>query len=139
MNRLPDILPLYYIADKDFRNIRPATDCFEWARWFADVNNRTVAKTSVLEIDISTIFLGLLTCSNNIADTSMDWMFETMVFGPPTVIEQLSAATTENVNSILAAFCGVTDFQRRYKTVEDARAGHDETVKFIRRVLNSRN
>lgn len=55
----------------------PCEDIIEWGRWFEKAN-RTVARTKVGEVEVSTVFLGV--------DHSFGYgpgpiLFETMVFG----------------------------------------------------------
>jgi hypothetical protein len=131
----------YYKADKDW-NVIPCRNMLEWARWF-ETADRIVELTEVLGVSVSTVFLGvphahpqsfLLTDYDN-----APLLFETMVFGPDDVIEQLTKATSEDLSSILAKFCGSFDIQKRYRNIAEARAGHKEMVDYVRAVLVSRN
>lgn len=75
-------------------------ELFEWANWF-ERNNRTVAKTDVGEVRVSTVFLGL---DHNWGE-GPPLIFETMVFGGE-----------------------FDEWQERYSTWDQAVAGHEEMV-----------
>ena len=72
-----------YIIDAD-HIIRPCDDITVWGRCMADRELRRVARTTIGDVDISTVFLGM--------DHGWGWMelerpvppvvFETMTFGP---------------------------------------------------------
>lgn len=136
---MTDTPPLFYRAEPPDWQPVSEPDALKWALWFR-MADRRVAYDEVAECRVSTVFLGLKTCSPRSADPGLDYMFETMVFGPDEVIAQLVVATTDDVTSVFTKFFGGTpDFQRRYRTAAEARAGHAQTVRFVRRVLLSRN
>jgi hypothetical protein len=78
-------------------------DTMTWARWF-EKGDRTVAKTTVREgVDVSTVFLGL---DHRFFGDGPPILWETMIFG------------------------GEHDqYQDRYSSLEDAKAGHERAVK----------
>jgi hypothetical protein len=87
----------YYIL----RGKKPVpVDASKWAFWYEKAD-RHVAKDTIGEVYVSTVFLGLGMCFE---DTPTD-LFETMTFG------------------------GEYDqYQRRYATWDEAKAGHDQVV-----------
>ena len=82
----------------------PATDLIEWGVWFQTAD-RDVAKTTVGEVLVSTVFLGL---DHNFGE-GPPVLWETMVFGGPLDEE--------------------TD---RYTSREDAEAGHAAMVERVK-------
>lgn len=130
-------MPYYFKCDSDWNPI-PCSDVLEWARWF-ETADRKVARTEVLGVTVSTVFMGITMCSPSFDDDSIDYLFEMMVFGADELIEQISGSTTDDVNSIFGKFFGFTEVQKRYKTYDEAKAGHEEMVKFVTQVLASRN
>lgn len=83
---------MHYILD-DNGNPVLETDLMTWARWFEDVNNRTVAHDELPGgILVSTVFLGL---DHNFFGSSRPILYETMVFGGPLDQEQERYATRD--------------------------------------------
>lgn len=81
-------------------DVRPETDLIKWARSFERANRR-VAQTSVGDVRVSTVFLGLDHSFGN----GPPILFETMIFG------------------------GAHDqYQERYTTRDEAMVGHDKAV-----------
>lgn len=75
-------------------------DLLEWGKWF-ETANRTVSKTKINDVEISTVFLGL----NHNFGEGVPILFETMVFG------------------------GKLDQEmERYATWEEAEEGHERWV-----------
>lgn len=64
-----------YILDANWRPV-PERDLFKWAEWFESAN-RTVARNTIGDAVISTVFLGLDHCYSGGAPI----LWETMVFG----------------------------------------------------------
>lgn len=113
-------------------------DVLKWAAWMASAD-RKVAKDEVLGAEVSTVFLGISTCSNLMnSDWDMNYLFETMVFtdGNKELQELLAKSAGEDITSIFAKFLGGYDVQRRYRTRTEALAGHASMVEFVRRVLS---
>ncbi len=80
-------------------------DLMKWAKWFEKAN-RHISNTVVLDINISTVFLGI---DHRFGAQGLPILFETMVFG------------------------GKHDrYQRRYTDVESAKTGHNEAVEMVR-------
>ncbi len=125
---------LHYTTDETWRPI-PCEDLMTWARWMASAN-RSVAKTKVGNMEVSTVFLGFICPYFNGEDGSF---FESMVFAPHETIEKLCKATSEDMRSIFARFLGNMEIQKRYRTIEEARAGHDQIVKFVEEFFAARN
>ena len=86
-------------------NPKPEPDLMAWSKWF-EKGDRVVAKTSVGEAEVSTVFLGL----DHSFGGSAPLLYETMVFGGP--------------------FDGE---QERYATKDQAQAGHAEWVAKVSR------
>ena len=82
----------------------PAPSLVAWANWIG-VNDRTIARTEVGEVTVSTVFLGL--DHNFFGGTPL--LFETLVFGGEHA-----------------------DDMERYATLDEARRGHDRMVALIR-------
>lgn len=99
-------MSLFYIL-KDKVPV-PVKDVLEWAPWFEEHKNRLVKQETVpANIWVSTLFLGL----DQGHDPKNPILFETMAFknGKP-----------------------VYDLTRRYRTWDEAIAGHEEIVLKIR-------
>lgn len=85
----------------------PCDDLIEWARWFeASIHVRAVAKTTVGDARVSTVFLGL----DHRFDAGPPLLFETLVFDGP--------------------LDGEMD---RYSTWAEAQCGHDAMVARVTR------
>lgn len=87
----------------------PANDLIAWGKWFQTAE-RHVAKDSVNEVEISTVFLGL----DHGFGESQPVLFETMVFGGDLDQEQ-----------------------ERYHTWDEAEAGHKEMVARVKAISPS--
>lgn len=86
-------------------------DLHEWAKSF-ESQNRTVAKTNIGEILISTVFLGL----DHQYGEGDPLLFETMVFG----IDD-------------------DEYQERYSTWEQAEEGHNKAIEFVKSKIDFNN
>lgn len=95
----------FFILDDDHQPVQVELET--WARWFDRVENRLIAWTEIVSgVTVSTVFLGL---DHNFGWAGPRVMFETMVFG------------------------GRADqYQRRYSTWDDAKAGHEAIVRKLR-------
>jgi hypothetical protein len=91
-----------YILDNN-KNIVKCADFLEWAKWMQS-NNRTIAKTEIGELFVSTVFLGI----DHSFASSTPILFETMVF--------------KGKHS-------VDDICERYATYDEALEGHNKIVK----------
>ncbi len=90
----------------------PVDDAIEWARWFGEANTddkRRVARTTIDDTEVSTVFLGL---DHGFGLSEGPLLFETMVFGGPLDQEQC-----------------------RYGTWEDAENGHELMVQRVKAFL----
>ncbi len=86
----------------DGHNVKPV-DLMQWAEWY-ETADRTVAKTAVGDVDVSTVFLSM---DHSFGD-GPPLLFETMIFG------------------------GKHDqYQDRYETWDQAEAGHEKAVKMV--------
>jgi hypothetical protein len=124
-----------YKMDED-GNIIPVEDLLEWVVWYAEAD-RTIGKTQIGELTVSTVFLAMSHRSNNFAEDGDDYLFETMVFGPDELLQKLHAQTPEVDTSIFAKVFGMTDIQRRYRSAEEARQGHAAIVAAVREVMEA--
>jgi rubrerythrin len=136
--------PSYYLMD-EAGNVTKCTNLFEWAFQFDALvkNGKNVVETTELhDLLVSTVFLGVGTCSNHlagIATEDFNYIFETMVFGDQTKLEVIRRASPDDITSIFGKVLGFVDIQQRYKTLAEAKEGHARMVEFINRVLLSRN
>jgi hypothetical protein len=95
---------------------------FEWAAWFEKVENRRVAETTIGDIWVSTVFLGIdLNCS----DKGPPLLFETMVFDEP--VEKRLFGQIREVREELDL--------RRTATWDDAIREHERACFAIREAL----
>jgi len=76
------------------------SDLHKWGAWF-ETGDRVVAKTSLGESDVSTVFLGL----DHGLDDGPPILFETLVFGGPAVrpVPRLPDMTTTHATLIADA------------------------------------
>lgn len=133
MNRMSPGFELKWLWD-GVHEPTPCSDALKWAaatEAMMEAGKHVVGLTKVQEMEVSTVFLPYLHL--------MGMLFETMVFGPDNVIRSLSQGTTEDVTSIFGKVLGFTDFQRRYRTLAEAKIGHEETVEYVTGLLASRN
>lgn len=77
----------------------------EWARWYEKAN-RHAGKTTIGEVTVSTVFLGL----DHSWDGKIPILFETMIFGDDKF----------------------EDYQERYSTWDEAIEGHNKAVALIK-------
>lgn len=118
------VKPHHFVLD-DERNVVGPVDLMTWARWFegGGGNNRHVGDTNTELYRISTVFLGL--------DHRMGFgkgpplLFETMVFE---LAESKSPLIDLPVHEELDGYC------RRYASWDDALAGHNATLKRVKRL-----
>ncbi len=75
-----------------------------WSIWFEKAD-RVIARTTIKEMIVSTVFLGL---NHNFTDTGPPLLFETLVFGGK-----------------------YADEMERYATLDDALAGHERMVAHV--------
>lgn len=81
------------------------TNNIEWAKWFENVENRIVKKTTIRDIEVSTVFLGL---DHSFFSDKKPILFETMIFGG----EQ-------------------EGYQERYSTWAEAEEGHQKACEMV--------
>jgi hypothetical protein len=91
-------------------------DLMTWAKWFEDKTNpgRITAQTKVKGIFISTVFMGL----DHSFGGKVPILWETMIFN--------------------AKHKALKDYQVRYSSLKDAKAGHEYAVKFTEYILGIR-
>ena len=103
----------YYILDE---NLEPVAcdDSLVWGEWFESAD-RHLAKTTIEGIDVSTVFLGL----------NHDFLGE----GPPILWETMIFGKKEGTPLF-------DDYQERYASFDEARAGHEQAVALVKDSLN---
>lgn len=94
----------YWVLNDD-HSLRLTDDLLAWARMFEDGTGRTVAKDTIGEARVSTVFLGI---DHNFGD-GPPAVFETMIFGGP-----------------------FDEYTWRYATWAEAEAGHRAVVEALR-------
>lgn len=93
----------HYILDENKQPVQ-VNDFIQWAKWF-QTTNRTVAKTRVGDINVSTVFLGV---DHNFRYDGRPILWETMVFSGP-----------------------MNEECERYTSFEEAEWGHEQMVKRV--------
>jgi hypothetical protein len=83
------------------RKAVPATTD-EWARFFENMDARTVAKSAVNGANVSTVFLGL---DHRFGDEGPPLIFETMIFGGPYDQYQDRCSTWEEAEEMHRIAC----------------------------------
>ncbi len=95
------------------RSGQPIDDALKWARMFESRGSRRVALDEIVcgdeSVRVSTVFIGV---DHNYFADGPPLIFETMIFGGPPAVDQ---------------------WQCRYSTEEQARAGHETAVGALRR------
>ena len=105
--------PLYYTLGKNFEIIG-TDDVLEWGRWF-ETADRHLAKTTVGDLEISTVFLGL----DHAFLSGSPLLWETMIF----------------VKGKGGTWPPDDEFQERYSTFDEAKAGHERAVQMVKEKL----
>ena len=77
-------------------------DLMTWAKWFETTKDRHVARETIGDVDISTVFLGL----DHSFDQGPPLLFETMIFGGALDQEQDRCTTWEEAEAMHATMCG---------------------------------
>jgi hypothetical protein len=122
LEALPADKPRFAILDER-HNVIP-TDIYEYVQFYEQIAKRTVARTRVSGLEVSTVFLGL----NHAYFLGQEplW-FETMVFADPT------RAIAPEVAALLSQW---RDNQlKRYSTWAQAEKGHAQMVRIIQEGL----
>jgi hypothetical protein len=116
-----------YILTDDHRVV-PEPDLFTWARWFEEAD-RHVGQELVGPYWVSTVFLGLdhdfIPCAFS-GSARPPLIFETMVF---------DHSREESSPWFSYKHHPSFHFQRRYRSWDEAKAGHDYAVKIAGRML----
>lgn len=100
----------HYMLDPETHAITWTHDLMEWARWFEEGNRRVDETTLTIgDVRISTVFLGIDHSFSMLGDAE-PILFETMIFGGP-----------------------LDEYQVRYATWEQAKAGHLVAVRKAKR------
>ena len=86
----------------------PTDNLFQWGLWMEDPNNKQVALTEIDELRVTTIFLGV----DSQFTEGQPFLFETLVFKGEQLDWEYDGA--------------------RYRTWDEAKAGHDAIVKLIK-------
>lgn len=84
----------------DGHNPVPAKDINEWGEWFRN-NERHVADTTIDDVRISTVFLGI----DHGFSLDDPKLFETMIFGGERDQEQTRCSTWEQAEAMHEAMC----------------------------------
>lgn len=103
--------PYFYLMDED-GNISSTEDRDSWGEWFQTADRR-IAFDQVGLAEVSTVFLGL---DHNFWFEGAPILFETLVFAPGRDGERVGAENS----------------MRRYETKEQAIAGHEQVVMFLK-------
>lgn len=125
----------FYRLD-DEKNIVPCS-LEEWSVMIENNVGRTVGKTAVGPLSVSTVFLGL----PHPGPEGFNYFFETMIFGSDETINFVSSMTREHTKGVFAEFLGlltgqpVAEFQVRYKTWHEASEGHRRVVELCKQAL----
>jgi hypothetical protein len=127
----------YCMLDKD-GNVTFTEDVREWALWL-ETTDRTIGRDVIDGVEVSTAIVGCTMVGNALGDQTEDYYFETMLFGTDDVIEYLNRNQAEDCTSIFNKVFGGWSYQRRYRTLGEARGGHAETVAYVRRMMAARN
>jgi hypothetical protein len=112
----------YILESKTVKSV----SMIEWAKWMEDVKDRHVAYTPVAvgekKCTVSTVFLGL---DHNFTGHAGDRpvLFETMVFYDCTPYENKFGRKIDHEWE---------EFMRRYSTWEEAEAGHEKLVAWLK-------
>lgn len=92
----------YYILEN--KKPKVCNDIIEWGKWFNNRENKIVKQTTIQDVKVSTVFLGI--DHSFIGGTPI--LFETMIFGGEH-----------------------DDFQERYTTWEEAIEGHRKACELV--------
>lgn len=98
---------IYYLFDKKTKQIERTDDNEKFAKWFLDIEGRTVEKTNVLGFKVSTVCLGI----NHNIHPQFPMIFETAIFDAG------------------GSICGP---MKRYSTFQEAKEGHAEAVEWVK-------
>ena len=86
----------------------PTDNLLQWGQWMENLDNKQVASTEIDELRVSTVFLGV----NNQFNEGQPFLFESLVFKGEQLDWEYDGA--------------------RYRTWEEAKAGHDAIVELIK-------
>lgn len=92
----------------------PEFDVLKWGQWMEEAHkkgSRIVAKTEIVDIRVSTVFLGI----DHAFNPDKPILFKTMVFGSKKY----------------------EDFQQIYHTWDEAKKGHEQILQAIRKDLTT--
>ena len=133
---------LWYMADPPRFEVRSTANILEWVSWREKADVR-VARTNLTKgVYVSTVFLGSphldFFASPGVV---MNCLFETMVFGLSDELQDKFVRWRNGTpfSIIDAVLVGRGVFQRRYRTVDEARLGHKETVDELKKFLATAN
>jgi hypothetical protein len=116
-----------YILTEDHRVV-PEPDLLTWARWFEEAD-RHVGQEFVGPYWVSTIFLGL--------DHYFPAMFSGVAHNSPLIFETMVFDHSREESSpwFSRKHHPSFNFQRRYRSWDEAKAGHEYAVKIAGRML----
>jgi hypothetical protein len=113
-----------YILTDDHRLV-PEPDLLTWARWMEE-SDRHVAQDLIGPYSVSTVFLGLDHDFLPMRGSLQPLIFETMLF---------DQSREERSPWFSCTFHPSFNFQRRYRSWGEAKAGHEYAVKIATRML----
>lgn len=111
---------LHYILAEDGKTPVVAP-LMVWARWFGTMNRVIAQHMAGEHITVSTIFLGI---DHNFGDSGPPILWETMAFDNRKRVELLDGRVSPLGESIA---------QRRYRSHDEALAGHTELLRELRK------
>ncbi len=106
-------------------------DMMTWANWFENVKSpgRITKQTIVKNVIVSTIFLGI----DHSFGGKVPILWETMMFNTKD-----SGKPFKEQKGFSPKFKALGDYQVRYSSLKDAKAGHEYAVKFAEYILGIR-
>lgn len=123
---------IYYILDEE-DNPKEAVNIFEWCNWFSkNLDKRVVSKTTVENLTVSTVFLGV----NYTFDEGIPLLYESMVFDEndkPFQFDKVSSLQKASIEEFGFDFFGCS---KRYATKTGAIEGHNEIVFNIKKMFD---
>lgn len=95
----------YYILEG--KSVKRIYNVEEWSGWYEKLENRLIKRTTIRDVDISTVFLGKV-ASPSLANDPIPILFETMIFGDV-----------------------LDGFQKQYATYDEAIETHNRVCEMI--------
>lgn len=111
----------YILKDEKIKKV----DLMTWAKWFESSPDRIVSRDVVGYVRISTVFLGL---DHNFGSKGKPILFETMMFSTKNDGKPLKEHKQLKLEAL-------RNYQVRYRTLKEAKAGHKYAVNFAKSIL----